>query len=729
MRRRVGERRAASGLLAVLLLGGAWNEARSEDLIGYVEVFAADVSETDAFTGLPSVSTDTRQLARRLNFTWTRQLWPRLSLWAGGTFDQGDTRTTVDAFATDSTVTQVRPFVGVRRSGEKHNAQILWNRDQRTTESALFQPLELTRDGLLAAYWWNPTRGPDTRVTYTHNTEQDDLGTRDLESTLLDLSLVQRWNDRFRASYRGTYNGQDDAVVRAESSIVSHRADVQYDDMWLADRVWFHSEYAATRRDTTLTAASTGELVEPLFAEEGLFERDTTPLDGQLANLDALVNEDTVTATAIDLGLPGLTEDTTPWSLGVGFGERMAFDALDVYVDRIIERPSVIQAFTWRLYLSEDNQTWTPSQILTAPRFDGFQRRFELRFPSVTASYAKLVVAPLAPSVAFADEYTDLFVTELSAGRRLTVPGSRLDTTDTTQTLTVDARARLLQNRAFFYEGSYRATDSSRTDVRWRASNGLSFIQPFAEVWTVSARAAHEQERQGPADRTALVYGSSLAVSPVPRLRWTVALSGRQDENEEGLSTEQNSVFLYGAAGLYEGVDVQVGVGRSYLTDVFGSTTVADQIDLSATVVPRHDLSLGLIYTDSSSERVSGDVLGLFDLFTRTAEVNAAWTPFPTTYLYGAYRLEWRSELARDEVTDLVLSWAPFPLGALRMSFTYNQIQRTLLDQDETSYGPTLRWNLNPRSFVQLSYRAFRDSSVIQRLDSDVVAATLRLGF
>ena len=74
--RRAG--RAATGLLAALLLGTQWREARGEDLTGYVEAVVSDVSTTNQFPGLPALQSDTRSVGERVNVTWTRALWPRL---------------------------------------------------------------------------------------------------------------------------------------------------------------------------------------------------------------------------------------------------------------------------------------------------------------------------------------------------------------------------------------------------------------------------------------------------------------------------------------------------------------------------------------------------------------------------------------------------------------------------------------------------------------------------
>ena len=80
-------------------------------------------------------------------------------------------------------------------------------------------------------------------------------------------------------------------------------------------------------------------------------------------------------------------------------------------------------------------------------------------------------------------------------------------------------------------------------------------------------------------------------------------------------------------------------------------------------------------------------------------------------------------------MTNVVLSWSPFPLGSFRMSFSYNDIQRTFLESQERSYGPSLRWDLNPRSYVQLSYRSLLDASLSQRFEDDVATAVLHWGF
>jgi hypothetical protein len=715
-------------VVAAALLGSSWLEARGEDLTGYVEATVADVENADGPPGSDPLDSEFRTSGQRLHFTWTRRLFPMLTFWAGGTFDRSDTRSVLEGeeFRTDQQ--ESRPFLGLRRQGTHHNGQVLWTGDDRRVDPEGGLSSRTRREGLFGAWTWRPRWGPTTRATATRATERDDAGTRDLTTRQLDLLVSQVLRPELRASYRGAFSDNEDDVSGTVGRTLTHRGRLEYEDAW-RDRVWLRSDYNVVRRDSRLESRGLGELVEALFPLAGLFARDETPLDGPLDPLAALIDDDTATATGIDLGLASLPAEQRPWSIGLDLGDRIAPDVLFVWVDRTIERASLAASLTWRVFVSDDNLTWTPTQTIAAAPFDDFQRRFELRLTPVAARYVKVVVAPLTPDVPFSAELPDLLVTELSAARVLTAPGSTVEDGRTTQSLSADARARLLADLDFFYEGSVFGTIRSGEDLRWRSSNGLYYTQPFREVWRISARAAYEHADEARVESRALVYSSTLSVVPVPRLRWTLAFSGRREMADVLFGGDQDSVFLYGAAGLYDGVDVQLGVGRSWITDPTGRRLVSTQIDFTGTLQPRDDLTIGVAYLDSSSERLTGDVLGLFDLFTRYAEVNAGWTPFPTTYLYGSYRVEWRSETARDDVTTLVLNFAPFPAGALRLGMNYSQSRRTLTDRDERAYGPTLRWNLNPRAYLETSYRVIRDTSPSRRFDNDVLAATLRWGF
>ena len=731
MTTRIGPRGAAGRtLLAAVLIATITPPTAAEDLTCYVEGSVTDRRVSDQFGDALPVDSDLTTFNRRLHFTFTRRAWPRLAFWMGGTFDDTDTSSTVGALDSDVGIRRLRPFFGLRRHGPRQTGQILWTRDETRADAGPGASLTTIRDGWLAASTWRPVHLPLTRLSITRTEDRDEArARRNVVTTFADLSMTKTWSERLQASYRGTWNESDDRLARATGRTFAHRGDVRYEDTWLADRVWFRSEYAVTRRETRFEAAGSGEVAVPVFPLAGLVGRDDTPLEGRLAPAPALVDDDLSVSAGIDLGLPAPGEDDRPWSLGLDMGERVAVNNLFVVVDRTIEPTELALAFTWQLFRSDDGSAWIPVQTVTDVVWDDFLRRFELRFRDVVSRYLKLVVEPLGPEIPFADRLPDLLVTELDPFRRVPVPDASIDDRRTVQTLAVDSRARLLAARDLFFEANYYLTDPSRGDLRYRLSNGLSWLHPLAPGWSISTRAALETTRDERGDNRAVVYAANLSASPVPRLHYTLSLSGRQEEVQEDTGGDEIGVYLFGSAGLYEGVDVTFGVGRAYLTDFAGRTVQSTQVNAGATIAPRQDLTLGVAYVDSTSERIARVDQGAFDFFTRAAEVNVAYTPYPSTYLYGSHRLEWRVDSDRDDVTTLVVSWAPFPGGSLRLGLNYNETRRTLFGRRETAFGPTVRWAINPRSFLELGYRRLEDEADTGLADDEILTGTLRWGF
>jgi hypothetical protein len=63
------------------------------------------------------------------------------------------------------------------------------------------------------------------------------------------------------------------------------------------------------------------------------------------------------------------------------------------------------------------------------------------------------------------------------------------------------------------------------------------------------------------------------------------------------------------------------------------------------------------------------------------------------------------------------------------MNFSYNEVYRSDIDSLEKTLTPSLRWRINPRSFLDVAYQKLTTDSIIQKLEREVVTATLRFGF
>lgn len=720
----------ATRLAIVLAVGVAVVPYRphlaGEDVTGYVQFRITDSVARDATLSAEAAMTDTQAIDREIQLSFTRQAFPLVRFWGGGTFEDSDIDRVADDDSFEQDNRRLRPYFGVGRRGPTWLSQVSWSRDQRRI--ANFETSTTVREGLFGALARTPQRdsSPRLRMSLSRNRDyQVERRVPDSVSDLADLDINQRPGDQLSWSYRGTLVSRDDRAGGSDARTIAHRAEVRYTDEWLDRRVALHSEYSIAYRENRIIAGGSGDVDQPLFPLDGLLARDDTPLDGALDPAPALVDDDLDAATPIDLGLaaPG---DDIPWSLGLEFAIPTAVNVLFVYIDRELE-PDVAAAFSWQVYTSPNNAEWTLRQIVTGAPYDPFLRRFTIRFAELSVRYIKLVVPPLGFDVPGGAEFPDLFVTELDAAQRTPAPTGRVDSSDLLHRLNVDTRVRLLERRELYFLSNLNFTDNRgrRSDYRW--SNGLYHTHLFAHDATLTSRLAWDETRNEIGNDSAFVYSSALQLRPVERLSYNLSLSGRKEEVADEIGGDQVSLFLYATADLYTGVYLQLGARRSYAEDIRGVKVPSTQLDFGARIEPRDDLLLQLNYTDSVSDRTPGTLIP--EIFSRAAEGRVTFTPFPTVYLYGSYRLEWRSAQARDRVQSGAVSWVPFPAATFRLGLNYNETRRDLFDDVERVWGSTLRWSLNPRAYFELAYIDIRDENATRRLDNRNASAILRWGF
>jgi hypothetical protein len=585
------------------------------------------------------------------------------------------------------------------------------------------------RDGWFATSGWKRPQLPNVRLSLFRTREHDrDQGTLDRRATGADLTATHQFRAPLRVSYRGSVSDQDDLVARTSVQSQAHTGNVRFDGAWFERRVSLNSEYSVAYRASDVRSTAGAGIVLPLFPVQGLAARDDTPLQGTLPAEPMLTDEDTATGGSIDLGLPGPGEEDTPWSLGLELEPDTTANVLFVWIDREL-RIEVASAFQWAVFTSDNGLDWTPRGSASSAPFDTFFKRFEVDVGQVTEPFVKLVVAPLTPGVPFAADHPDVLVTELQAAFKTPPDVVRLEQSETIHNLAASTRVRLLASRELYYEGSFRGMRSNAKPERWGLSNGISYSQPLNEVYAVTARVALERESRTEKIRETRVYAATLSVTPAPRLRYSLSLSGNDTTANDLDSSDTVGVYLYALAGLYEGVDVQVGVGRSFEDTPAGDSRESTQVTASARLVPSPDWTFGLSYVDTTSEQLSAGAAASFDSFSRSAECNAAYTPVPTIYVQGSYRLEWRIDEDRDRIANFQLSWTPLPGGSVRLGLNYNETRRSELSEQQRVFGPNLRWNLNRRSYAQVTYQDVRDESSIRRSNDEILAATLRWGF
>jgi hypothetical protein len=388
---------------------------------------------------------------------------------------------------------------------------------------------------------------------------------------------------------------------------------------------------------------------------------------------------------------------------------------------------AIASTFSWEIWTSSDRSNWARAAVIPTAPFGPFDQRFELRFPNVLARYLKVVVRPLAPTVPDAASYPTILVTELEPFSTRPAGEFQSEESSTRNLAQASSRLRILDRPGLFYETTYYRISSDTGPSSWTLSNGLSTQHRFNEVWGVSARVAREDGVDRDRDRTAYVYSAALSVVPLETLRHSLVVSGYTDETG-GLHSENHGAFLNTTALVYQGVDLNVLLGKSYNETTEGYSSDSMQIGAGATLVPHRTVTVTLRYDDRDSTISRGTAPDTEDR-VQSGELAVAYNPLPSLYLYAS-RLQEERTAELDRTTDsFAASWSPFPGGALQVSVSYNETHYSDLDESTKAFVPFVRWNVNPRTYLELTYQALRRDSTLLRQDHDILMATLRVGF
>jgi len=160
-----------------------------------------------------------------------------------------------------------------------------------------------------------------------------------------------------------------------------------------------------------------------------------------------------------------------------------------------------------------------------------------------------------------------------------------------------------------------------------------------------------------------------------------------------------------------------------------GSTVDSQTARVALELLPNPTLSVFLGYDRTRNDQ-RGGIADEGNTFLDASEISLSWTPVPSIYFFGSYRIEKSSEVPEPRrLTTTSLNWSPFPLGTLRLSLRYEEFSDTLLESQSRIYGPAVRWYFNPISYLEVYWESFETESILQRFDRETLAATLRVGF
>lgn len=683
-------------------------------------------TKTEDETGESTLS-KTGSFSQLYTLSLSRAFYPNLYLNAGGTFENNDTSSSIDDTDSEFSVTSIRPFIDLTLKGPVFTAGGMYNtREVKTSGTDSEQ--RFVNEKKSAFFGWKPAGLPSLDVRFdTTNLYDSDRLIQDDTNDFLSLALrympeyeqLKGLDVRYQPAYTKTNNRLDDVIT----TNMSHNGRLTFSDSYFNRRVSLYSSYNIAHNETeTTTSSTTSEILTQLFPFSGLSSIDITPADGPLNVNSDLIDGNLTAGAGINIG----RGDTNPRNMGIDFVTASEVNIIYVWTSRELPQ-QIVNSFSWDIYTSQDNETWTLHATVPIAIFGSFQNRFEITFSNVNTRYIKVVTTPLSSAeAALVPGFTDpdnIPVTEVQAF--LSTPASQnertLQNSMTNQIFNLDVRTRITDIPALFYEFSYFLTKTASSFTNTTLSNGLSITHNISSNITTLARVSREdtvlQDERG----VSYLYNASLTARPLQTLSHTINYSGELQE-QGGERSNSNALFLNNSAELYKGININLNGGLSFLKKNSGENTRNMTFSLGTGLVPHRRLTIDLYYSGGDT-RQRGGSRNISDK-TERETIGLSYKPFDTMYFLVSFERTKTKGDTRD-LMNYGANWSPFPDGSLQFTFSYNE-NLTSDGEKVTLISPNMRWKISRRTFLDLSGQYLETESASQISDSIITSATFR---
>lgn len=673
-------------------------------------------------TGI-TTKTETSSYRPRFTLNINTKIFPNLRLHAGGIAELNKTKFNTGGEDAKTTITKVRPYIDLTLETPLYTAGLGYIRREEKTSTSHSPSITLVNEEYNAILGWRPEGLPhtDVRLRKTH-TFDDDKVLRDIKEDYVNLISKYTYGGLY-VNYYGTYIHTQDDLHNLDVTQYTHSGRVAYGGRFLNNRISVSTTYDVFHQQLKTVSEGLGFVTSPLFSFAGLSKIDNTMDLITLDSNPSLVDGNTTAGVGIDLVAdPPLVKR----QLGLDFLNPTEVNQLLIWVDRELTS-AIAGSFSWDIFISEDNLTWTHWAGPITGSFGAFENRFEISFPNVIPpkKFIKVVTTPLSRSPLAPP---NIFVTELQAFQQTPASDVARKTRRASHTYNLDAKARILNSPTLFYDFYYffnRIEPSS--DQRYSLSNGFSVSHRFSRVFSATARVAREIGKEEDEKRYTNVYNASIVAEPLMTLRNSLVFSGR-DEEVGGKPSDAYSVFLYNTAQLYQGIDLNLNGGMNFSKQEKGKKSRDFIINLGMNIIPHRTLTLGLNYSETLS-RQKGSGRGSFTNYTGRLDLNANYNPLKTVHLFGSIQFLGEKGEGPETIQNYGINWSPFPDGALQFNITYNEGITSEDHSKERTLTPSIRYKITRRSYLDVSYQMIRNESKTQKANSQVFSAGLKVFF
>lgn len=709
------------------LLAGTPARARAEGLALTLQPGYA-VTHTRSTDQAGSVTTaDTATLQQRYRLALDQTIYPSLLFSSGASLDMTDGENKVDGVKTHAEDQVWNAFARLRWGntllGGGLDFDRRWEEASSTTAGVTRSTPGAIREAYSTQIAWHPYELPslDLRLarTDTHDTHRTILDT-----TANEALLSTRFDPTKTVGLRYSLRASDteDRVRDYKTTSVDNSLAASWGDTFLQGRGTGYAGYNLGTRASQVTVGANGSA--QIFAQRlpaaGLSKIERFP-DTPL-NVALSINADLVDGNAspqppagVNIGTSGdVITDRAYRDLGARFANAITpVNEIDVWLHRAIPADLAATGFTFTVYESDDNQTWTVVPRSGAVEFDLFQPKFRIPIRRTGALYLKVVVKPLTTALTNDPQYADLFVTEVQFFEvTQAAPGHTLDVGGS---FNASARLQLVRAIGLAYDASAFVTHTNaRGRVTWSVGNGLSAMQRYGRYWSLAERVDRTDSDFGTGHEASNRWSASAGADPIPAFGVLVTYGGQYVQRPRG-NIVANSLGGTVRADLYEGVAVAANATTSGSTGETGRFTRSVTSSGSLSLVPNRALTTSGTVSYTTSEATGGG-LGPVNTKSGILEGAATFTPFPALALAGSV-LRYFAGPQRSTLLGFTGGFSPLPGGSLQLRYGYQETLDTGTETRTRNHGPGLRWNIRQGWFLEGGYAFQTTTSPTQHLE------------
>jgi hypothetical protein len=664
---------------------------------------------------------DHSRFSQFYNIELHRQIFPYVDFSSGLVFSRTNGKTTTDDLRTKGTDRALAYFLNLNLSNPAYRAGVTYRDSEDKTDGTNRADLRIFREEYSGFINWRPEDLPAVSLNYRHTRAHDKPETREIVVDFLSLDSGYAYKN-LTLDYSYTSTDLDQRISGSSSLEQAHDGRMQYTTRILGDRVSVTGGSQLTYR---VSEPSDGENVR----------LSTSPPQGAFYLLDDSTPESNAVGefTTVDLANPLTNVDIGPSgprnlvSFGVGFSAPTRTDTvyllpLEDATDPSLASPAEINAvanrFSWQVFSSDDQETWTELDV-TRATYKLFENRFEISFSSpVNVRFIKVATEPLS-----AGGTPSILISQLQTLE--TVPGSAGTTVrNFRQIYDVGLRSQLSRDTTTSYHVYYMVSDQNLSAGRrtW-LTNSISFGHQFAPRLAGSTRVMRTVSRRpGQKDGVEDSYTASLRAEYLDTFYQTLTYSSRHDRDEDG-STRSNSVWLRNNMDLHPAWSANLDLGYTRQSPLEEETRSGATIRVASNLAPNRRTNFRMDYriswTRQKHERTRRE---------QRWGLQAFFIPTDVLSVFAEFDYNDRGFDGHEFAQDYSVHWAPFPDGDLDLSLGYNRFENRSGRKTE-SVTPALTWQIRSGLVLTLNYTTGTDETDAVERDLDVFTGVLRFSF